>query len=281
MTTELPTSENAQPSLVRRLLQPQFIIAALILFVAAVSLNGAVAKMELHFRKQAVDLETYGRELIEIPMRLGDWHMVSTDTRLNEDIEHVLGTHQYVFRDYVHGQFVTDEQVRALREMEDGRRGYELDRIQQQHPEAVVRFAMTYYTGLVDTVAHIPDRCYVADGYQPKAAQPVTWGEGENETRARFITFEDQTSLGKMPRNVGYFFFVNDQQKADPLGVRTELQNLFERHGYYAKVEMMVARADPETAQRTMAAFWADSQPEVLKCLPDWQRVKADEQSAQ
>lgn len=277
MTPEASTS-TAQVSFARRLFQPQFIVAGLILLIAAVSLNGAVAKLQLHFRKQAVDLKTYGRELTEIPMRLGEWHMVSKDTRLNEDIEHVLGTQQYIFRDYVHEKFVTEEQIRELREMEEGRRAYELDRLQQQHPEAVVRLAVTYYTGLVDTVAHIPDRCYVADGYQPKVTLPVTWGEGENQTQARFITFEDQTSLGKMPRNVAYFFYVNDKQKADPLGVRTELQNLFERHGYYAKVEMMVARADPETAQRTMEAFYEAARPEVLKCLPDWERVKADEQ---
>lgn len=278
MTTEQAKLDQP-PTLARRLFQPQFTVAAIILLIAAVSLNGAVAKMQLHFRKQAVDLTTYGRELIEIPMRLGEWHMVSKDTRLNEDIEHVLGTEQYVFRDYVHESVVTEEQIRSLREMDDGRRAYELDRIQQQHPHTVVRFAVTYYTGLVDTVAHIPDRCYVADGYQPKATLPVTWGEGDNQTRALFIAFEDQTSLGKMPRNVAYFFYVNDQQKADPLGVRTVLQNLFERHGYYMKVEMMVARADAEVAQEAMAAFWAAAQPEVLECLPDWQRVKDDEQN--
>src|SRR5690554_6327033 len=112
------TSNPVQPAtLFQRLVQPQFLVAALILLVAAVSLNGAVARMQLHFRKLPVDLKTYGRELTDISMQLGDWHMVSKDTRLSDDIEHVLGTTQYVFRDYVHSRAVTEEQIRMLREM--------------------------------------------------------------------------------------------------------------------------------------------------------------------
>ena len=42
-------------------------------------------------------------------------------------------------------------------------------------PDALVNFAVTYYTGLVDTVAHIPDRCYVADGFEPTSYTKENW----------------------------------------------------------------------------------------------------------
>ena len=37
--------------------------------------------------------------------------------------------------------------------------------LQAEHPETVINIGIFYYTGLVDTVAHIPERCYIADGF--------------------------------------------------------------------------------------------------------------------
>ena len=64
-----------------------------------------------------------------------------------------------------------------------------------------------YYTGMVDTVAHIPDRCYIADGYVPSSYSTENWKTGKpGGTEVRFINFEDQTGEGKVPRCVAYFF---------------------------------------------------------------------------
>jgi hypothetical protein len=38
-----------------------------------------------------------------------------------------------------------------------------------------VRFAVTYYTGSVDTVPHVPDRCFAADGYRETSYNVVRW----------------------------------------------------------------------------------------------------------
>ena len=46
-------------------------------------------------------------------------------------------------------------------------------RIRPKNPKAVVNLGLTYYTGLVDTVAHIPDRCYIADGYEARTKYDV------------------------------------------------------------------------------------------------------------
>ena len=34
--------------------------------------------------------------------------------------------------------------------------------------------SVTYYTGMVDTVAHVPERCVTADGYEPRPGENVT-----------------------------------------------------------------------------------------------------------
>lgn len=261
--------------------QPAFIIAATILAVAAIGLNTAVSALQLRFRKEAVPLAKYGKLLDTIPVRVGDWVQVSKDEPLDKEIQDALATDQYIFRDYVNSTVVKD-----LSEF-DGKSSKErkmlLGRLQAEHPEAVVNVAVTYYTGLVDTVAHIPERCYIADGYQP-SRQPevmtVDTGQkhlGEPATgpiALRFINFEDQTAAGRVTRQVAYCFFTNGHYESDPLGVRTTLQNLRYKHGFYSKIELMTVLKDRERAQKTMAAFLTAALPEIERCMPDWNSVE-------
>jgi hypothetical protein len=149
--------------------------------------------------------------------------------------------------------------------------------IAQRRPEAVINLAVTYYTGMVDTVAHIPDRCYIADGYVPSSYSTENWKTGmPNGTDVRFINFEDQTGEGKVPRCVAYFFRVNDEYTSDPIRVRTRLQNLYERYGFYSKVELMMSTKDQVQAASGMTNFLSYALPEIQKCFPDWDKVKAD-----
>src|SRR5690606_3547664 len=123
------------------------------------------------------------------PQTLGPWQMVSTDVRINEEVEHALGTQEYIFRDYVDSRVVPADSIALIREMDIDRRRVALARIADDHPTAVVNLAVTYYTGLVDTVAHIPDRCYIADGYEPSEYQVVDWQTGSDPTPVRYINF--------------------------------------------------------------------------------------------
>jgi hypothetical protein len=135
----------------------------------------------------------------------------------------------------------------------------------------------------------------VADGYEPKVTKLVdlTAGAGPDgkprRVTARFATFEDQTGNGRVSRNVAYFFHCNGDYEPSPVGVRGRLQNLFERHGYYAKVEFMTdepARAvageshRKAAEQRSLAAMsdlLAAALPEIERCLPDWHALKQAE----
>jgi hypothetical protein len=167
-----------------------------------------------------------------------------------------------------------------------------LRKLQAEHPEAVMALNVTYYTGLVDTVAHVPERCMVADGYEPKDPQtlPITAGTyadgSPRNLEIQFSTFEDQTGHGRVSRNIAYLFHCNGGYDPSPTGVRGKLQNLFERHGYYAKVELMTddtarpearTRRDgsgPQKSVEAMTDLLAVALPEIERCLPDWKAVK-------
>ena len=108
--------------------------------------------------------------------------------------------------------------------------------LRQKHPTGVVSISVTYYTGMVDTVAHVPDRCVTADGYEPKSYQTVKWPIGRDlpsatkkkgdNVEVRYINFEDQTGTSNVTRSITYFFHCNGDFVSDPLGVRARLANL-------------------------------------------------------
>jgi hypothetical protein len=149
------------------------------------------------------------------------------------------------------------------------------------HPTGVINLAVTYYTGLVDTVAHVPDRCYVADGYEPKSWEEVKWNiDGGKPVEVRFINFEDGSGRSAATRSVAYFFHVNGTFESSPESVRLHLQNLFERYGYYSKVEVMTLINDRAESARVMTDFLSAAMPEVRKSLPDWEAVQRGAASA-
>jgi hypothetical protein len=281
---------------VRRVLrQPRFIAAALVLLVCAVGLNAATGFLQLHFRKVAVPLRVKSLDDPKegIPSKIGHWLQVSVDERMSEDVEHELGTKTYLNREYMDTRLERRAAIEFDKKTAPERRRL-IDDItyQQQVQDAdrvpVLKFHMAYYTGLVDTVAHIPDRCMVADGYVPTNHEDVdaevgTLADGSpRKLRFRFITFEDNTGQQRVGRNVVYFFHVNGRYESNPLQVRYTLQNLLETHGYYAKVELMSTVANPnnqpnkQKVKEAMIDFLKDALPDIERCLPDFEKVKAE-----
>ena len=80
----------------------------------------------------------------------------------------------------------------------------------------VMRAAVTYYTGMVDTVAHIPDRCYVADGFVPDKYDTPNW-TARDKTGAQVllrwhlqngrIVFPKSVRRDRMEENLSVFGF--------------------------------------------------------------------------
>jgi hypothetical protein len=86
-------------------------------------------------------------------------------------------------------------------------------------------------------------------------------------------------------------FHCNGGYEPRPVGVRGKLQNLFERHGYYAKVELMTdepvkaearrtGNRGPEKSIEAMTDMLAAALPEIERCLPDWSQLKGTAEAA-
>jgi len=272
--------------------QPDFVVAFAVLGVAALGLNVCTDYLRLHYRKEAVPLRVAALDGPEgIPATLGTWVQVSRDKAFDPDLEHILGTKLYLDRTYVNSAVLGATEVAAVKDIDNPEHARTLAAIESDHPEAIVHIGVFYYTGLVDTVAHIPERCYIADGfdvtsYGVQTGQKVgKYPDGSDRViDFRNIEFEDTAGRNRVAKNVAYLFHVNGHYESDPLGVRRRLQNLFERYGYYAKVELMTVgerragESRTQAQQRSLAAFedlLSGLLPETERCLPDWQALHA------
>jgi len=200
----------------------------------------------------------------------------------------VLGTDQYIFRDYVDSRIVDKGAIDWFKDKSDEDRRRKLADIRNKDPKAVVNLSVTYYTGMVDTVAHVPDRCVTADGYEPKKYEEPEWPiardlprsarkNGDN-IQVRYINFEDQaptTGTASITRSIAYFFNTNGEYVCSPLDVRRKLANLMERKGYYAKIECMTTVDDPTKAAEVLTDFLTNALPDIHRCMPDWEKEHA------
>ena len=268
------------------LVQPDYVLALTVLGASAIGLNFATDYLKLHFRKQPVQMRVSALDAADgIPSTLGNWILVSKDKPLDPDTEHALGTSQYVQRRYVNMQALDAKQIEHLRDSASPDRDKELAELQAQHPEAVIDLGIFYYTGMVDTVAHIPERCYVADGFEPTHSELETgrkfgtYPDGRDRVvNFRFLNFEDQSGHNRLSTNVAYLFHVNGHYESESLGVRQSLQNLLERYGYYAKVELKTISLTPsaeaqQKARESMEDLLKSLLPEFERCLPDWEKL--------
>ena len=105
-----------------------------------------------------------------------------------------------------------------------------------------------------------------------KSVPPEAFADKETKRRDdlkyRLIGFDDQTGQGRLGQHVGYFFSANGEYTEDPLQVRRLLQNLMERYGYYAKVEMMATLGDPDHPQNPEYRAAAEKRDEATSSPP-------------
>ncbi|HSI36916.1 MAG: hypothetical protein ACAI43_21540 [Phycisphaerae bacterium] len=313
-TTAAVTPPDQRTSLRR----PGFWVVAGILLVGAVGLNAATAVMKLYFKKEPLPLRS-AEGLLALPREMGSWVMVPESHTVDADLVQALGTDRYVFRKYVdtsakkkNGQPVaTREDVIGLKDLSPKDRAARLNQWSIDNPGSWIELAVTYYTGKVDTVPHVPERCMVAAGWLDVYSNVFDWRfagpeaaagtaasaasssgaaslpAGERVVPVRFIDF--QSTDGKQQlrsRFVTYFFHANGQYMQDVNQVRSTLQRLDTKYGYFAKVELMVPLATPAkesadgkdadraVAMETTRRFLSASVLEVERLLPDFEKYR-------
>src|SRR3954465_11653073 len=97
----------------RRLyLQPAFVAAVAVLGAAALGLNATTQALQVHFKKLPVPLRVKLDDPANgVASTLGFWQKVTEQVSLNPDLQHELGTDQFVFRQYADVRKVPKDRI--------------------------------------------------------------------------------------------------------------------------------------------------------------------------
>ena len=108
-------------------------VAVITLAVAGLGFYGLIRQFNVYLSKERVELR---RPLDAVPTQIGRWQRVGPDTSYPDIMLEELGTRSYLDRVY------------AI----DG------------DPKTALHVHVAYYTGTIDAVPHIPERCWNANG---------------------------------------------------------------------------------------------------------------------
>ena len=256
---------------------PAFFVAVGLLALTAGGLSAVVKTLGLHLTK--LRIEPAGNiQLVSIPAKLPGWEQIGKDAQLSVEEAEELGTTNTISRTYVETGVPEGKQPRVL----------------QLH--------LAYYTGMIDTVPHVPDRCMVAHGAQlagDKVVVPVTINTADfypdkEADPAKPVVYKTIPSWAshavRLPRGVeklsmtvtpfiddgrhlfaGYFFIANGGTVASADGVRLLAFKLQDDYAYYLKVQIISYSVDSaEDLGKLSGQFLDVLFPYMMRCVPDW-----------
>jgi hypothetical protein len=273
-----------------------FAAALTVLVGCAVGMGAAIKAFNLHLQKLAIH-PADGRVLPQIPAETPSWVRIGTDRIESPEVVEVLGTENYVSRNYVRKNPADPDRPMVL------------------------DFHAAYYTGMIDTVPHVPERCFVGGGLVQASASSVlpvpmdttTWvpdttvpaefaGESGQIYTVRLPNppFSDAPGQRiRLPRDVtpqrpvlmrvsgfdvpgaqnmysGYFFIANGGTVANANDVRTLAFDLTSDYAYYMKVQVTSTTVGSEEELAEQAgSLLGELIGEIMRCVPDWVEVQA------
>jgi len=264
------------------LLSPAFLTGLLLLSTAAVGFSAAIRELGLHLQKLPIEAEG-GLRFHTLPTAVDGWRREGSDTVMDKELLDSLGTENYVSRWYVEKDAPDAE-------------------------KSVFELHVAYYTGTIDTVPHVPERCFVGGGVEIVGSSKIVdipldlslfppdprVDEEEHGVVRRGRTRDHQ--YVRMPRDLenlrmlvtpfaspdgasmhaGYFFLANGGHVATADSIRELAFRLEERYAYYCKVQFMSPRVESaEELARIAADFLNEMLPEIMRRVPDWVEVEA------
>ena len=122
----------------RRLLNPAFLIALCVMSASAAGFKAAIDHYRFYLKKLPIYAEG-GRLLRSIPAETDHWIRAGSDFVEQAETLEVLGTENYVTRYY------------AQKGVSNGK-------------PKIVQLHVAYYTNMIDTVPHVPERCFTGAG---------------------------------------------------------------------------------------------------------------------
>lgn len=277
----------ARQSVERRANAAAYGIALLIVLSAAAGLNFAVAELQFYLRKLPIEVD---RKVSSIPTETPTWKQVGADEVMSTEMVEELGTRNYVSRRFIRKDAAAGKTNDAM----------------------VLDLHLAYYTGMVDTVPHIPDRCLVGGGWSIagetrvsplKLDQDASVWIRENVPEesgviysARLGPMSSQPGLRvRLPRDAdriafrfnpythpkesrklyaGYFFIANGGHCHRAEDVRLLAFRLTDSYAYYLKVQVSTHTADSEEEfVQAASSLVGELLPDIMRCVPDWVEV--------
>lgn len=248
----------------------------LTLSAAAGGVHTIVPMMGLHLQKKPIHPES-GLTLTSLPEVTPSWKKVH-DRREPAEIEEQLGTTNYLTRLY------------QERNPPEGR----APRFLEMHA--------AYYTGMIDTVPHVPERCFVGGGMQmgtspqrvPLPLDSSSWVKDPDVPEELAPVYRVRTDAGqrvRLPRDphdiairasrynlsqdttlyAGYFFIANGGHTDSANGVRLLAFKLEDDYAYYMKVQFNSSTVESvEELAEISASLLGEIFGELMYCVPDW-----------
>jgi len=266
-----------------------FIVACVLLVGAWVGFTFAVQALNIYLQKYPVELRS---PFATISRTLGAWQAVGDDRIMDPTIVQELGTDKYLDRTYALNGKLSD--------------GY-------------ISVHLAYYTGMIDAIPHVPERCFGAAGMRDvtlpaNLSLPLdrsTWRDdpslknhatgrpypivdyrsdvhGTRKLRMPVGEWELRTTEFKDPRYPdarlygGYLFIANGRVTPNPEGVRLLAFEKSEKYAYYCKVQLTMSerKLTPEDYLAKSADLMASLLPELMLKLPDWSEVERRDATA-
>lgn len=260
----------------RRSVIAAYACACAVMLLGAAGFRVAVERLNVFVVKRPVELRG---PLATIPPTLGAWRRVGEDTIFGAALVEELGTAQYLDRTY------------AL----DG------------DPEkGLASVHIAYYTGAIDDVPHIPERCWDAAGMvmtrppevlgleiddsdwtlEPELVNLAS-GEPYRSVEVRhpvtgmiervympvgpieMTVSEFRPAANNRERQTGgYFFIANGRPTASAFGVRRLAFSLTDEYAYYCKVQVTVRSAASDDEAEAREQYRAVASEIVTELLP-------------
>jgi len=258
-----------------------YFVTLAILIAGAVGFRVLVAQLNIFLLKEPVELR---RPLDSVPTKLGRWERIGTDSVFSDTLIEELGTRRYLDRTYA---------------------------IEGNPEKGVIHVHVAYYTGTIDAIPHIPERCWAVGGLEltrnsegvkldvdqstwrkrdpqsgssPYMIAPVkdlVTAEIEQVTMpvgdivATTIEFQDP----KRPevRQVGsYFFVANGKATSSSYGVRSLAFSLADRYAYYCKIQLTKMGVVKNADDSLMEPFKKDAGDLLSGLVPQVMRCLPD-----
>lgn len=269
-----------------------FAVAAGVLLVAATGWNAIMGVLEWTMAKKpvpwpaVVEVDPVEQRLLNFPTEIGPYALPADGemsaerdgkpdgivTIRDEDLK-TLGTKAHELNWYYSAMYVRTQPL-------PGEEGAALRRY--------VRLDMTYYTGLLDAVPHVPDICLIQGGATlvPDASGPIRITVPT--VAAPWREFDVYRTAYEMPKTRSqsaqfHFFSMNALPTARWERVRGELTLPWVKYCYFAKIQLATFRVEsgqwqPETdlgkCEEVCKDFLRYALPEILRYLPSAEAIK-------